>query len=73
MHCKWKHLHVKQRHVDLDKSRAHSSSALRQAFWTAYFSAMEQVAFDFETPVYVASGLLTYMDERGADRVQYWA
>jgi hypothetical protein len=40
----------------------------------AYFSAMEQVAFDVETPVYVASGLLTYMDERGAWQGSgYWA
>ena len=37
-----------------------------QAFWGAYFASMEQVAFDAATPVYVASGLLTYMDERGA-------
>ena len=39
---------------------------MRQAFWGAYFAAMEQVTFDAATPVYVASGLLTYMDERGA-------
>ena len=37
-----------------------------QAFWGAYFAAMEQVAFDAATPVYVASGLLTYMDESSA-------
>ena len=42
------------------------AEAALQVFWAAYFSAMRQVGFEAETPVYVASGLLTYMDDAGA-------
>ena len=37
-----------------------------QAAWLAYFRSMQDNGFDAHTPIYVASGLLTYLDSNGA-------
>ncbi len=37
-----------------------------QAAWLAYFQSMRSAGFDSSTPLYVASGLLTYMNASGA-------
>ena len=39
-----------------------------QALWTGYEQTMRQLGFDQTAPLYVASGLLTYMDFKGATR-----
>ncbi len=36
-----------------------------QAVWDMYHAAMEAAGFDGSTPLYVASGLLTYLDQSG--------
>ena len=36
-----------------------------QDFWHAYLAAMAGVGFNRLTPLYVASGLLTYMNTSG--------
>ena len=37
-----------------------------QAAWLAYFRSMQDNGFDADTPIYVASGLLTYLNSDGA-------
>ena len=37
-----------------------------QEFWSAYLAAMDGAGYNRSTPVYVASGLLTYMSATGA-------
>lgn len=46
-------------------SVTHSVGAL-QALWNAYVQAMRQAGFSRDTPMYVASGLLTYGASDGA-------
>ena len=36
-----------------------------QAVWDAYMAAMQRARFDKHTPLYVASGLLSYGDLKG--------
>ncbi len=36
-----------------------------QAAWLAYFRSMQENGFDADTPIYVASGLLTYLNTAG--------
>ncbi len=38
---------------------------LLQAAWLAYFRSMQNNGFDADTPIYVASGLLTYLNSEG--------
>ena len=37
-----------------------------QAAWKAYFRSMQDNGFDADTPMYIASGLLTYLNTEGA-------
>ena len=41
-----------------------------QAVWQAYFESMRNAKFDNSTTLYVASGLLTYMNASGAPNGQ---
>ena len=47
-------------------------SAPVQAAWRAYFQSMRSAGFDSLTPLYVASGLLTYMNASGTFFVIKW-
>ena len=38
-----------------------------QAFYNAHFEVMEKAGYNASLPLYVASGLLTYMEDSGAD------
>ena len=41
-----------------------------QDFWSAYLAAMEGAGFNQSNPLYVASGLLTYMNATGTGSFQ---
>ena len=51
---------------DLTKWPSCCANLCTQVYWNAYLAAMEGVGFNGSTPLYVASGLLTYMNESGA-------
>ncbi len=51
---------------ELRTDRDPDPSICTQEFWGAYLAAMDGAGFNQSAPLYVASGLLTYMNATGA-------